>query len=87
MFISRREVSQLAKQPAAWTSPAQGTLNRLQDVPSPQTTSTQVVVPMKDAHVQTRDSLPEFMDFKLFGKTFLALNTNFRRFVANPLRK
>ena len=32
-------------------------------------------------------SLPEFLDFKLFGKTILEVNKMFRLFLANPLRK
>ena len=32
-------------------------------------------------------SLPEFMDFLLFGKTILVENKEFRLVLANPLRK
>ena len=33
------------------------------------------------------DSLPEFMDFILFGKTILVVNKKFGLFLANQLRK
>ena len=32
-------------------------------------------------------SLPEFLDFKLFGKTVLVANNKFEPFLINPLRE
>ena len=32
-------------------------------------------------------SLPEFMNFKLFGKTILVVNLKFRLFLGHPLRQ
>ena len=37
--------------------------------------------------VWRRNSLPEFMDFILFGKTILVVNKKFCLFLANQLRK
>ena len=34
-----------------------------------------------------RNSLPELMDFKLFGKTILVVNKKFRLFLASQLGK
>ena len=33
------------------------------------------------------NSLPEFLDFKLFGKTILVVNRKFELFLAHQLRK
>ena len=34
-----------------------------------------------------KQTLPEFMNFKLFGKTILVVNLKFRLFLGHPLRQ
>ena len=41
----------------------------------------------KSGCIDPRASLPELVDFKLFGKTILVVNTKFKLFVASQLGK